>query len=93
MMADRIGLTFLTIITSHLAMSSNQTATQRKLLNNHVTKAILVFSVAYISMSNYTQLAIPLALLLGVGYVVLTKYILNENSRFSIIPEWWVEKL
>lgn len=89
--SDRIGLTLLTIVASQISMSGTQTSAQKAILGNYITRAIIVFSISYISLVNISPHAIPISLSLAIGFVIVTRFILNENSRFSIIPEWFVE--
>lgn len=72
-----IGAKFITIELS---------PTQESFIKNNIGRQILIFSIIWMGTKNiYTSL------ILTAIFIILSDFILNENSNFCILPERWID--
>lgn len=93
--ADRLGLTVLLILVGQMTVLGNKTVGQKKVLESVIVKGVVVFAVTYTTMLGMSPerpalASAAISVAVAAAFVVLTQFLLNENSRFSIIPRRWM---
>lgn len=71
-----IGAKFITIELS---------PTQEAFIRNNIGRQLLLFSIVWMGTKN-----IYVSLTLTAVFIILSDFLLNENSNFCILPEEWI---
>lgn len=71
-----IGAKFITIELS---------PTQEAFVRNNIGRQLLLFSIVWMGTKN-----IYVSLTLTAAFIILSDFLLNENSNFCILPEEWI---
>ena len=71
-----IGAKFITIELS---------PTQEKFIRNNIGRQILIFSIVWVGTKN-----IYVSLTLTAAFIILSDFLLNEDSNFCILPQEWI---
>ena len=71
-----IGAKFITIELS---------PTQEAFVRNNIGRQLLLFSIVWMGTKN-----IYVSLTLTAVFIILSDFLLNENSNFCILPEEWI---
>lgn len=58
------------------------TPSQKKILEGSVARQILLFSIVWFGTRDIFK-----AIILTIGFIIMTEYLLNEQSQFCILPD------
>ena len=82
------GLMMITMNLTSRFLPLNLSPMQEKIVNHPIIQKIVVFIIAFVATRN-----IWYALIVGSIFILLTQYLLNENSFYCIIPRKWRTEL
>ena len=68
-------------------ISFDMTDAQRKLMQNPISKGVVLFAMFYI-----TTKSIGLAAVLVLGYFIITMVLLNENHKYNLYSRPWLRQ-
>lgn len=94
---ERAFLATMVLLAGHMAFpSAAVTPAQAKFAQGNMCRVLLVFTASYMASSTGQSsgtYSVGLSLVVTAVYFLLQKVVLNENSRFNVIPRWFSEDL
>ena len=76
------GLTMLILNIGSKYIEIGFSKTQEQALRNGLAREMLIFAIVFMATHD-----IIMSILLTAAFIVLSDYLLNENSRFCVVPE------
>jgi len=87
-------MALLVVVAGQMAMLGEKTDGQKRLLESTGARTLVVFAAAYTTMAaagTSAAAALALSAAAAAAFAVLTRHLLNEHSRFSVLPRRWLD--
>lgn len=82
------GILFLLLNIGSKFVTIELSPTQQAFFRNSIIRQLLIFSIVWVGTKD-----LVVSLVLTGTFIILTRFILNENSQFCIIPEGLIHRI
>ena len=82
------GILFLLLNIGSKFVTIELSPTQQAFFRNTIVRQLLIFSIVWVGTKD-----LVVSLVLTGTFIILTRFILNENSQFCIIPDSLIQRI
>lgn len=82
------GILFLLLNIGSKFVTIELSPTQQAFFRNSIIRQLLIFSIVWVGTKD-----LVVSLVLTGTFIILTRFILNENSKFCIIPDSLIQRI
>lgn len=82
------GILFLLLNIGSKFVTIELSPTQQAFFRNSIIRQLLIFSIVWVGTKD-----LVVSLVLTGTFIILTRFILNENSQFCIIPDSLIQRI